>query len=102
MVSICQIGLYLFCDKMSWKYGRAIILVLVLIGYVFIIPPFFFNIPDPGPNEIKCGMPVLGMTLFFWFIGGGTAILVHFLGKLIRIESKESAPPEVLDYQGKI
>ncbi len=86
MISIVQIGLYLFLDNKKIKNGKSIAFATLLMGHLFILPQFFF--PEPDPNGINCGMPVLGITLAFWVIGGGATVLMHilyfFLRKLIR------------------
>lgn len=67
---------------MNLKYGKAIMFLVILIGHFFIFPRFFYH--EFGPNRINCGLPILGITLAFWGLGGGTAIIVHAIYNRIR------------------
>jgi len=82
LISICQVLLYLISDKLGLKHGRKLLLLIILIGYFFILPPFFY--PEPNPNGNNCGMPTVGVTLAFWVIGGGMASVLHLVYYLIR------------------
>lgn len=100
LVSIGQLGLYIILDKMNVKYGRVMVFLAVLIGYLFVFPSFFYPELDPKDN---CGLPILGINLAFWIIGGGAAILVHTIHYVIRKLGKRKSEypdfPEVLDHQ---
>ena len=82
VISICQICLYLILDKMTLKYGKVIIFLLILVGYFFVFPKFFLPLPDP--DGIGCGMPVVAFLFTIWVVGGGSAILIHIIYYLIR------------------
>jgi len=75
LISIFQTGLYLLSDKINLKHGKIIVFLSVLMGHFFVFPRFFH--PDPDPNGINCGLPILGITLAFWILGGGATIVVH-------------------------
>lgn len=74
-VSIIQIVFYAIADWKTLKYGRTIIFTTILIGHFFLLPKLFY--PKPEPDGINCGMPILGITLAFWVIGGLTSIIIH-------------------------
>jgi hypothetical protein len=79
---LVQLISYLLIDKYNapkWKY---LIFGLIMVGYIFIIPSFFF--PDNPNNEPQCGMPLLGITLAFWILGCGTVIITHVFYLLIK------------------
>ena len=82
LISIFQICIYLISDKMKLNYSRILVLYLFLIGYFFFLPKFFY--PEPDPNGINCGMPILGITLVFWIIGGGIATTIHVIYFLVK------------------
>jgi len=82
LISVGQIILYLISDRLKLKYGRVIIFLSILISHFFILPQYFF--PEPVQDRINCGMPVLGITLAFWFIGGGIASTTHLIYYLIK------------------
>lgn len=68
-------------EKMKFKHGKTLLFLLILIGYFFIFPRFFY--PEPDPNGINCGMPIMGITLAFWVIGGGVTIIAHIIYYII-------------------
>ena len=76
-LSLVQLSLYRFKEKFTFKISDYFILVIALIGYYFIIPPFFY--PEPRPDGINCGMPILGLTLGFLFFGTISAIITHIV-----------------------
>jgi len=77
LISIFQVCLYLASEKTGFRYGKAITLLVVLTGYFFVFPRFFY--PEPKPNGMNCGLPLVAVTLAFWVFGGGAAIFVHTL-----------------------
>jgi hypothetical protein len=101
LVSIGQIGLYLISDTTDFKYGRIMTFLMVLTGYLFIFPPFFY--PESNPDGVNCGMPILGITLAFWIIGGGIAIVIHtiyfFIRRMIGNKLNEPEFSKILDDQ---
>ncbi|RYX81569.1 hypothetical protein EON73_04735 [bacterium] len=77
-----QILGYVAFDKYklsNWKY---LILGLSLIGYLFVLPNYFF--PDNPNNEKRCGMPALAITLIFWILGCGSTIITYLIYLLFR------------------
>jgi hypothetical protein len=76
-VSVLQVVAYYIIDKKNIKFGRLIVLGIILIGNVFVFPPFFY--PQMDPNGVNCGMPILGITLAFWIFGGLGSIVIHFV-----------------------
>jgi len=73
--SIVQVLLYLISDKLGYAVGRFIILIATLGIYLFIAPPYFY----PEPTDNGCGMPIMAISMAFWIIGGGMAIVTHLL-----------------------
>jgi hypothetical protein len=100
LVSMGQIFLYLVLEKLDLKYGKSILFLLILIGHFFIFPQFFY--PQPDSNQFNCGLPILGITLAFWVIGGSTTILVHTIYYLIRklLKSKYNEPQSIDNMSG--
>jgi hypothetical protein len=65
------------------------ILVGLILAHAFIFPPYFFPvIEDDG---IRCGMPLLGVTLAFWIFGIPATILTHVTYLLIKIPKRPGA-----------
>ena len=99
---ICQVVLYLISEKMNLKYGRIVLLLMILIGHIYIFPSLFH--PDPDPNGMDDGVPLIH-TFVFWMIGVGTAIIVHLIyiliKKLMKIRPDKSSLNEPLDYNEK-
>ncbi|HFA52103.1 MAG TPA: hypothetical protein ENJ95_24060 [Bacteroidetes bacterium] len=88
---------------MNWKHGKTITFLMVLIGHLFIFPRFFY--PEPDPNGINCGMPILGITLAFWIIGGGGTVIIHllyyFISKFVKYKLNKSELSESVDKEEK-
>lgn len=82
IVAICQIIIYLFIDKIQLERGKNLTFLLILIGHLFIFPQFYF--PDLDESDIGCAMPLLGITLAFWVVGGGTTIMIHLIYHIIE------------------
>lgn len=80
-ISLVQLALYYISHRMNWKFPDFLILVLFLLFYYAILPRFFY--PEPSPDGINCGMPILGITMAFWVLGTIAGVLTHFLWKLI-------------------
>lgn len=79
---IVQLIGYLLFDKYHKKKWKLLIFGLLMIGYIFIIPSYFF--PDNPNNEPRCGMPLVGITLAFWILGCGTVLITHIVYLLIK------------------
>ena len=74
---ICQIGLYLATERIDFRGKRTIILFIMAISYLFAVPPLFY--PEIDPDGVNCGMPALGITLFFFIFGLGGSIIIHLI-----------------------
>lgn len=79
-----QLVLTVFLMLNFGKRMAYMMLVLALLALWILVPPYFY--PKFGPDEVNCGMPVLGVTLVFWLVGTvfcclsfGLAFLVHDL-----------------------
>lgn len=82
LISIGQIKLYLISDRLKLKHASVFIFLPILIGHFFILPKYFY--PEPDPDGVNCGMPILGVTLAFWIFGGGIASGTHLIYYLIK------------------
>jgi Na+-driven multidrug efflux pump len=79
-ISLVQFGLYYLNEKQKTKFPSFIILAVLLICCFFVFPRFFY--PEPDPDGINCGMPILGITLGFWIFGTIAGIVTHVVWKL--------------------
>ena len=75
---IIQVLCYVFVDNKKIKYGRIMTLVFFLLSYFILLPYGFYQIIF-GNEQLRCGLPVLGMYLALWFVGGGLTIITHLL-----------------------
>lgn len=91
LILLGQVSLYLLMDRFKIRLGKAFIVVAVLILYFFVLPPCFYPESDPDPDAINCGMPLLGINLAFWIIGGGGALFAHFIYYLISYLRRKKA-----------
>lgn len=82
LITLGQIVLYLFADWAKLNYVRTILFLAILAGHIFIFPTFFY--PEPDPQGLNCGLPILGISCAFWIVGGGITILTHFIYYLIK------------------
>jgi ABC-type Co2+ transport system permease subunit len=62
-------------DKYRFGFGKTWILLLLLMGYIFVLPSYFYPESHPVGN---CGLPVMGIALAFWILGCGSALVIHF------------------------
>lgn len=87
-ISIIQGFAYLVINRIGFKYGRILVLIVVFAGYLFFLPKLFY--PKPDPNGVNCGMPILGITLGFWIFGGLSASFTHiFVGLALKKKDAE-------------
>ena len=77
LVSLCQIILYIITDRLKIKYLKIIILFSILFAYFFVLPKYFY--PEPSPDGVNCGMPILGVNIAFWVFGTFIAFLSHLV-----------------------
>ncbi|PSR56161.1 hypothetical protein AHMF7605_22975 [Adhaeribacter arboris] len=82
LISVSQLLLYLIIDKLNFRYGKVLILTLILVGHFFIFPKYFY--PEPNSDGVNCGMPVLGITFAFWVFGSAITLLVHSIYSFIK------------------
>ena len=82
IISLVQFTCYYLIYRYKIKIPNFVILILVLIGYYFIFPQFFY--PEPRTDGINCGMPIFGITLGFWIFGTIGAFGSHILWILIK------------------
>ena len=75
LVTLIQLILYWLSDLQHLKYGKLVILILILCGHFFVFPEYFF--PDTGSEIGHFALPVLGTLLAFWIFGSSIAILMH-------------------------
>ncbi|WP_435261848.1 hypothetical protein [Tenacibaculum sp. nBUS_03] len=87
-ISFVQFGLYYLNRKYGQKIPEFLILLTFLICYFLVIPRFFY--PEPRPDGINCGMPVLGITLGFWIFGTIAGIATHIIWKIIKYKSTKT------------
>lgn len=73
--------------KFNIRYASIVILFSVLALHLFFLPKLFYPKLDPG--GVKCGMPILGITLAFWIFGSLAASVTHIFGRLV-IRKKKS------------
>ena len=79
-ISLLQLFLYYLNDKYKTKLSNFIILLIILIGYLFVFPQFFY--PEPRKDGINCGMPILAITLAFWIFGTFAGVTTHLIWKI--------------------
>ncbi|SFU43344.1 hypothetical protein SAMN05216480_103164 [Pustulibacterium marinum] len=81
IVSVLQSGVYLLLGKMGWQRLLWLVPLLFWVGYLFLLPKLL--IPEPSPDGINCGLPVLAIYLGCWIFGTITVWSVHFCHKMI-------------------
>jgi hypothetical protein len=74
LINIFQILLYIVADE--HKISRTWILMLLLLGIFFVLPPYFY--PEMKPDGVRCGNALIGVTLACWIFGSFLCLLVHF------------------------
>lgn len=82
LLFVVQIGSYLLLDKANIFKWNWLILIGLIVSYIFIIPRFYF--PEKIDDEPNCGMPIVALTLVFWFLGCGATVFTHFIYILIK------------------
>ena len=76
-ISILQLISYYLLDRYKIKIPSYVILIIVLVGHLFVFPQFFY--PELNPEGVNCGLPILGITLAFWFFGIISAAFAHII-----------------------
>ncbi|PKG42811.1 hypothetical protein [Psychroflexus sp. MES1-P1E] len=82
IISLFQLTFYFLTYRYKIRIPNFVILILVLIGYYFILPQFFY--PKPRTDGINCGMPILGINLGFWIFGTIGALSSHIIWMFIK------------------
>ncbi|WP_353482223.1 hypothetical protein [Haliscomenobacter sp.] len=97
LISFIQALLYLFAAALRFKPARYFILVAVLIVYFFILPQYFY--PEPKPNRVNCGLPILAINMGFWIFGSLAATFTHFLTpiEMWKISRDSMEEHEIID-----
>jgi len=73
-ISLLQVGLYAILDRTRFKKLKGLVLILLLAGHFFVFPEMFY--PNLGPGAV-CAMPIIGIILAFWILGGIITIATH-------------------------
>jgi hypothetical protein len=79
---IIQILGYIFLDEYGFKKWKYLVFGIILILHFFVFPNFFM--PKYKEGEFRCGMPIMGVYLVFWLIGGGLTIILHFIYLILK------------------
>lgn len=87
-----QLAAYLFLDKKDRGYGKLLVLLIILILYGFVLPPYFLP-PPPEPGGFQCGMPIVAIYTVFWVLGVGTALITHLIYFLFKQVNKYAEKP---------
>jgi hypothetical protein len=77
---ICQFVLYSIVDRLKLNDFKIIILFLIVIGNFAFFPKYFD--PYKGVEGAKCGLPMLGITFYFWIFGNLMSLAAHFIYSL--------------------
>lgn len=86
IIAIVQIGSYLWMDKRSYQTSKIWVLLGFLIAQLLILPQVALSLY--GLNNRECGMPLLGLQLFFLLLGGGLNLIAHCIYYLIKRKTK--------------
>lgn len=97
VISIIQLTLYYLKRKFIDKIPDLIIPTLMIICCFFVFPRFFY--PEPRTDGINCAMPILGITLGFWFFGTISTAATHLIWVLAL---KKLPRKSTLDQKRKI
>lgn len=87
-ISVVQLAMYFLNDKYKTKLPNFVILLILLICYFLVFPGLFY--PEPSPDGINCGLPILGITLAFWIFGTIAGIGTHIIWKVRPGKSKNT------------
>jgi hypothetical protein len=82
LISVFQLILCFLIDKLKFRSGKRLLLIGLVIGNVFIFPRFFY--PEPSPEKVNCGLPILGISLAFWVLGNAMALFVHVFYTVLK------------------
>lgn len=66
---------YFFLGKFGLVNGKYFVLAMMLVGHLFIFPPFCM--PDYSQSGPHCGMGDLAIYLLFWFVAVPCTIVSH-------------------------
>jgi len=92
IISVLQIFTYRHYNRRDKAYKKSIILGLVLIANIFLFPSLLIALLKTNSvNAIKCWGPDLGIYFYFWFIGNGISLLIHYFDFISFKYKKEIA-----------
>ncbi len=80
IVSLVQYVIYFINSRYTIKFPDSMLLFFIVIAHFFLFPKLFY--PKLDPDEINCGLPMLGVTLSFWVFGTLASCITHMLWKL--------------------
>jgi len=78
-MSLLQFCLYFISNKSGYKYGKKIVSILFVVGYLLLFPQFFT--PDHSDGRYICGLSIIGIYGWFWIFGSLFFTLTFLLYK---------------------
>jgi len=79
LITLFQVGLYIALDKTSFRKLKGLVLMVILAGHFFVFPEMFYDMfyLSSTPDELLCGMPIMGIIFAFWIFGGFITVATH-------------------------
>lgn len=77
LIFVLQLVAYALLDKFRVGKLKWLALALILVLYVFVIPPYYF--PQSTDGKGICGLPALAITFGFMLAGGIATIIGNVL-----------------------
>ncbi|RZJ70874.1 hypothetical protein [Flavobacterium sp.] len=68
-----QVLAYAFLPK--FRFGKLLICAVLILVNLFVLPEFF--LPEYGPDDTKCGLPILSLYIIFGILGNGIVLGIH-------------------------
>ncbi|WP_461305222.1 hypothetical protein [Aureisphaera sp.] len=75
LISILQLFFYFLSHRLSWEGGKFITVLLIVVGYIYVFPEWFY--PEYDEGDIRCGLPTMAATLGLWFFGSIALLVTH-------------------------
>ena len=86
---VFQIALNKLVDEKRVINGRVFVLTGVLLLYLFVLPAILTRtLPEPEPEGVRCGMPVVALLVGLWIIGPLIAIITHVIYYFVNGKQK--------------